>query len=99
MTPAALTHLGIQLLTLPAFVLLALAMDRHQEDLLGRTLSRRMSRAIRLCAALLLMAALSLGISHRGMALGLVSWVGHLSISAALVFVGLIVHDRWCTRR
>ena len=35
----ALAHLLLLALTLPAFVALMLAMERHQEDLLGHSLS------------------------------------------------------------
>lgn len=94
MNPDALCHLAIQLLSVPGFALLALAMARHQEDLLGRTLQPVQSRYLRLGGWLLLAAALAVAVEGRGWGLGLVSWIGHLSLAAGLVFTTLIVLQR-----
>lgn len=47
----ALAHLLLLALTLPAFVALMLAMERHQEDLLGHSLSAVATRWLRLWRA------------------------------------------------
>ncbi len=99
MSLLTMNHLGPLLLSLPAFGLLALAMIRHQEDLLGRALSPRQSRVLRGIGWLLLSLALALAIDAQGLALGLVSWAGHLSLAAGLVFLGLLILQRRSQRR
>ena len=42
-----MNHLGVQLLSLLAFGALALAMDRHQEDIFGRALAPGRVRTLR----------------------------------------------------
>ena len=81
----ALAHLLLLALTLPAFVALMLAMERHQEDLLGHSLSAVATRWLRLAGWGLLALALVPAIRLQGLALGLVSWVGHLTLAAWVV--------------
>ena len=88
----ALAHLLLLALTLPAFVALMLAMERHQEDLLGHSLSAVATRWLRLAGWGLL--ALALVPAIRLQALGLVSWVGHLTLAAWGVYLALVVVER-----
>ncbi|RKW38241.1 MAG: DUF3325 domain-containing protein [Lautropia sp.] len=90
----ALAHLLLLALTLPAFVALMLAMERHQEDLLGHSLSAVATRWLRLAGWGLLALALVPAIRLQGLALGLVSWVGHLTLAAWGVYLALVVVER-----
>lgn len=94
-----LSHLVGLLLSVAGFVLLALSMPRHQEDVLGHLLAARASLLMRCSGWGLLTAALILAIQARGTGMGLVSWAGQLSMAAGLVFVGLLIHHRRKTRR
>lgn len=86
----ALAHLLLLALTLPAFVALMLAMERHQEDLLGHSLSAVATRWLRLAGWGLLALALVPAIRLQG----LVSWVGHLTLAAWGVYLALVVVER-----
>lgn len=94
-----MNHLGVQLLSLLAFGALALAMDRHQEDILGRTLARGHTRALRTAGWLALGATLAWAVREQGWSLGLIAWTGHISASAGIVFLGLVVIGRRRARR
>ncbi|MDO4637118.1 MAG: DUF3325 family protein [Lautropia sp.] len=91
MTGTALNHLCLLLITWPAMAMLAMAMTRHQQDLLNRTLTPVTNRRLRLTAGLLLGMALLCALRAQGTAQGLVAWTTHLSLSAWLVYLGLIV--------
>jgi uncharacterized membrane protein len=82
------------LLCVAAFAALAMATDRAQSDLLGRELAASTSRTWRSVGGLLLLASLALVVSAQGWGLGLVSYSGHTSVAAGVVFVALIVHRR-----
>lgn len=94
-----MNHLGVQLLALLAFGVLALAMERHQESVFGRLLARRSTRCLRLAGWLLLALALFVAIRGQGWGLGLVSYSGHTSLAAGLVLGVLIARERRGTRR
>jgi len=87
-------HLWTLLISLAAFAALALAMDRHQEDLFGRALSVRVTRLLRILGWLGLLLALWVIVGRQGWGLGLVSYSGCTSLAAGLVFLALVVHDR-----
>ena len=87
-------HLAVFLPCLFAFAALALATERQQDELFGRPLDSRITLALRAAAVLLLLFALAAAVSLQGWALGLVSYSGHTSFSAGLVFGGLIVWSR-----
>ena len=91
--------LSVQLLSLLAFGALALAMDRHQEDIFGRALARGRTQALRIAGWLALGATLALAVREQGWSLGLIAWTGHISASAGLVFVGLLVMGRRRARK
>ncbi|ARU05166.1 hypothetical protein CCO03_11110 [Comamonas serinivorans] len=89
-----MTHVLIALVSLVAFALLALAMDRQQSDLFGRELPASLTRLLRSGGWAALTGSLALAVQAQGWALGLVAWCGHISFSAALVMLGLIAWDR-----
>ena len=89
-----MNHLAIQLVSLPAFALLALAMDRHQLDLFGRELPVQQSRLLRSGGWLGLLASLALAVALKGWSLGLVTWCGHISLSAAIVILTMVAWER-----
>lgn len=78
-------HAATFLLSLGGFALLLLAMPRHQQDWLGRKLSLRLGRFLRLSG----FAALAMAFATAGIGLGwdygTVAWFGWLTIAAALV--------------
>ncbi|MDQ8032843.1 MAG: DUF3325 domain-containing protein [Bordetella sp.] len=87
-------HALTALASLIAFTLLALAMDRHQQDLFGRELGTDITRALRIGGWVALIASLAIAVHAQGWALGLVAWCGHISLSAGLVILALIVRER-----
>lgn len=89
-----MNHLGVQLLSLLAFGALALAMDRHQEDIFGRALAPGRVRTLRAAGWLALGAALAWAVREHGWSLGLIAWTGHISAAAGMVFLGLVVIGR-----
>lgn len=92
--PASLTHALLLLSALAGFAALALAMERHQEDLWGKALSAQQTRGLRAAGWLLLGLCLALAIAAKGWSFGLVAYSGHTSAAAALVFIALLVWSR-----
>lgn len=67
---------------------LALTMTRHMSDLLGRPPARRERIVLKSASAALFVAAIAACLSHWGVALGPVAWIGALSATgAALAFL------------
>lgn len=89
-----MNHLAIFVPSLLGFAALALAMERHQEDLFGRTLSPRATRALRTGGWLVLLIALAVAVRSQGWSLGLVSYSGHTSLGAGLVYGALVALQR-----
>ncbi len=87
-------HLVVLLLCVEGFGALALAMERHQHEVFGRTLAAPATRAWRGAGWLLLGAALALAVHNQGWGLGLVSYSGHTSLGAGLVFGLLVLRGR-----
>lgn len=94
-----MSHLAVMLLSLLAFSMLALAMERHQENLFGRLLAPATTRRLRLIGWSALALALLAAVQEQGWALGLVSFSGHTSLAAGLVLAALIVYEHRKTRR
>jgi len=88
-------HMVVFLLCAAGFAALALAMDRHQQDVLGRALPPRATQLLRGAGWALLLAALWQAVGAKGWALGLVAYSGHASAAAGLVFVALLAWNRW----
>jgi len=93
-----MNHLPPFLLCLAGFVMLALAMDRPQETVLGHPLPRVPIRALRIVGTGLLLLALGWLARQQGWGLGLVIFSGHTSLTAGIVFCALVVLGRWRSR-
>lgn len=87
-------HVLSLLICLAAFAALAMATDRAQLEVLGRELPATKSRALRAAGWAQLLASLALVVSVQGWGLGLVSYSGHTSVAAGVVFLALIVQQR-----
>jgi len=94
-----MTHLAAFLLSTLGFAALALAMARHQEDLFGRTLAVTATRWLRVAGWAALLLALVVIVKAQGWGVGLVSFSGHTSLGAGLVFGALVVIERTRPRR
>ncbi len=92
-------HLVAAALCVGGFAALAIATERQQHALLGRSLFRRASRALRLAGAILLLAALAWLVGDRGWGLGLVMYSGHTSLAAGGVYCALVIASRRVGRR
>lgn len=66
----------------PGFALLSVAMDRHGQDVLGRSLPPPLRRASRIGGALLLAVALAVCVQTQGASIGTAEWFGVLSLAA-----------------
>lgn len=91
-------HLIAALLCVPGFAALAMAMERHQQDLFGAPWPAGRTRALRIAGWGLLLLALVLLVRTQGWSLGLVAFSGHTSFGAAVSFVSLIAIERWRLR-
>jgi len=89
-----MTHLATFVLCLAGFAALALATDRAQHDILGRTLTARATRRLRIAGWSMLILALWLVVASMGWALGLVAYSGHTSAGAGVVFLALVAWNR-----
>ncbi|MGE4431977.1 MAG: DUF3325 domain-containing protein [Sphingobium sp.] len=78
-------HILALLLCVAGFAALAIAMDRHQRDLLGRKLAPRTARLVKMAGGGLLAVALAVDMIGLGAAYGAIAWFGHLSFGAAVV--------------
>lgn len=94
-----MTHLLSIAFCLMAFACLAVSMDRHQMMLFGRALRAGQTRGFRIAGWCGLVLALRFIVDYQGWALGLVSYSGCTSVSAGIVFGGLIVYERLSARR
>ncbi|MDM0120618.1 DUF3325 domain-containing protein [Variovorax arabinosiphilus] len=94
-----MTHLAVFLLSTLGFAALALAMERHQEDLFGHALAATTTRWLRLAGVAALLLALGVTVRAQGWGVGLVSFSGHTSLGAGLVFGVLVVIERTRPRR
>ncbi len=87
-------HLICQALALAAFACLALAMDRHQQDLFGKELPAAQTRRLRAGGWTLLALSLHAALQLQPWSVGLVAWFGHISTAAAVVLLGLVARER-----
>ncbi|MBB1602306.1 DUF3325 domain-containing protein [Variovorax sp. UMC13] len=81
-------------LCLPGFAALALAMERHQEELFAHAFAPSLTRRLRVAGWSALLLALGVLVGAQGWGLGLVSFSGHTSLAAGLVFVALLLQGR-----
>lgn len=89
-----MSHLLTLLCCLAGFLALALATARQQEAIFGRPLPARETRAYRQAGWAALAVALLIIVACQGWGLGLVSYSGHTSLAAGLVYLGLIARER-----
>lgn len=89
-----MTHITVALPAIAGFVLLLLAMARHQQDWLRRKLPHRTARLLRWSGLAALALAFVLSGLGLGWAYGTVAWVGWLSVSALLVLTGQVNRER-----
>lgn len=87
-----MTHLLALALCLAGFIALALATRRQQRDLIGRSLSRVTTIALRMAGAGALVLALGILVAWQGWGLGLVMFSGHTSLAAGIVYATLVVY-------
>lgn len=80
-----MTHLLVFLPALVGFLGLALAMDRHQRQLLGHELDVTRTSCMRAGGWAALALSYLLAIMGRGAIMGSVEWFGHLTLAALLV--------------
>lgn len=89
-----MTHAFALLLCLAGFAALACGVDRQQEDVFGRELSRGATATWRGAGALLLVVGLVLLVAGYGWGLGLVMYSGHTTLAAGLVYLALVAYQR-----
>jgi uncharacterized membrane protein len=94
-----MNHLSILVLSVPAFACLALAMERHQEDLFGRPLDPVVTKALRAAGWMMLVASLVVALRQPLWAVGLVAWFAWLSAGAGVMFATLLLASRLRTVR
>ena len=85
-----MNHLLALALCLMGFAALALATRRQQRDLIGHSLSRTVTIALRLVGSGALVLALGVLVAWQGWGLGLVMFSGHTSLAAGLVYAVLV---------
>ena len=87
-------HLSVLLLSVLAFACLALAMERHQEDLFAGRLGPGATNGLRAAGWALLCGSLALALGRPSWAIGLVAWFGCLSAGAGMIFMALMLAVR-----
>lgn len=89
-----MNYLSMLLLSVLAFACLALAMERHQEDLFARQLDSAATKALRSAGWILLCGSLATALRQPLWSVGLVAWFGCLSAGAGVVFAALLAAAR-----
>jgi hypothetical protein len=89
-----MSHAGTFLLSLAGFILLLLAMARHQQDWLRRKLPPAQARALRLSGFAALALAFAVAGTGFGWGYGAVVWFGWLTMAAALTVTVNINRER-----
>src|SRR5690606_20853942 len=88
---------GVQTCALPIswrFTALSLAMNRHARDVLRRELPARQRTVLRVAGFAVLGLSLWLAAAATGWSLGLIEWVGMLSVSAVALALALTYAPR-----
>lgn len=83
-----ITSLGL-ILSLAAFAALALSMPRYHRDLFGEPTNRSLQSTSRIAGWTLLSLSLAVCISGLGVSIGIVLWVGMLTVAALAVAAAL----------
>ncbi len=92
-------HLLAFALCLAGFTALAFAMRRQQRDIIGRSLRLATTYVLRVAGACALLFALGILVGGQGWSLGLVTFSGHTSIGAGIVFCALVGYSRMGARK
>ncbi|CCP16741.1 DUF3325 domain-containing protein [Stenotrophomonas maltophilia] len=87
-------HVILFLLSLAAFGCLALAMERHQRDVLRRVLSAQATEKLRAVGWALLVFSAVFAMRGMGVGFGLAALSGHTSVAAGVVVVAMVAHGR-----
>ena len=82
MQPTVLMALVALLLSFSAFATLSVAMERHQEEVLGRTLARTANHGLRAAGTALLTLALAACMVGQTRSVAAVVWLGLLTFAA-----------------
>jgi hypothetical protein len=90
-------HAVIFCITLIGFVAACLASSRQQERLFDCMIHVAAQELLRLFACFSFCAAFVYAVHEAGWSFGTVIWFGHLSLSAGVVFISLILFDRLST--
>ena len=89
-----MSHLWILALCVLGFACLALAMDRHQNDLFDRALGPALTKTLRTAGWVLLFGSLFMALRQPLWSISLVAWFGYLSAGAGVVFLALVLMGR-----
>jgi hypothetical protein len=87
-------HAAMFFVSLSGFVMLMLAMKRHQQDWLRRKLRSAFNRTLYLFGFTALALAFALAVAGLGWGYGAVAWFGWLTIAAALVVIANTNRER-----
>lgn len=87
-------HAVTLLVSLAGLACLALSMERHQKELVRRTIPRQRRLLLRCLGLGLVALALLPAIKGLGPNLGPVAWSGHVILAAATVFFLLLIRRR-----
>ncbi len=87
-------HVILFVLSLAAFACLALAMERHQRDVLRRALSAQATQLRAIGWALLVFSSV-FAMRGLGLGFGLAALSGHTSVAAGVVVLVMVAHGRW----
>lgn len=88
-------HVILFVLSLAAFGCLALAMERHQRDVLRRALSAQAVQQLRAIGWALLVFSAVFAMRGLGVGSGLAALSGHTSVAAGVVVLAMVAHGRW----
>ncbi len=88
-------HVILFVLSLAAFACLALAMERHQRDVLRRVLSAQATEKLRAIGWALLVFSTVFAMRGLGVGSGLAALSGHTSVAAGVVVLAMVAHGRW----
>ncbi len=88
-------HVILFVLSLVAFACLALAMERHQRDVLRRALSAQATQQLRAIGWALLVFSSVFAMRGLGLGFGLAALSGHTIIAAGVVVLVMVAHGRW----
>lgn len=87
-------HVILFVLSLTAFGCLALAMERHQRDVLRRVLSAQAVQQLRAVGSALLVFSAVFAMRALGVGSGLAALSGHTSVAAGVVVLAMVAHGR-----